>query len=1270
MNRFILRALSIVLAASLLLTGYGGLLPLHKADASTNQFYTGFEPEDALPTWNDTVAYSEGVGGYCCSLTGMESSVRNEAAYRGSRSLLYSGNDLSATVSNSYNKIYDVNIPVMADTKLSYYIYPSNLNSTYVAIDLLFTDGTTLRDSGVVDSNGIQLHPAQQGAGGKLQIGKWNQVSARIGDALAGKVIDQILIAYDQGGRTGVFRGFVDNLSISTTQQLFGTDFENANLPTWTDTTDGSSGVGSLAVHPVAGGEARSGDSSLYYTGNDTSASSSYAVFKLYDVNTFVTADTQLSYWIYPLNGNGTYAAVDLLFTDGTRLRNIGASDQHGHPLSPSGQGAGGDLILNQWNEVRSTIGAVANGKTIDRIDFVYDRPASTGTFSGYIDDLQVNRAKFSTGLEAGDIQPTWLDTAAHSQNIGGYCCSLTGMESAPRENEIFRTGTWALMYSGNDLSATVSNSYNQVFDVSIPVTRDTRLSYWIYPESLNATYVAIDLEFSDGTTLRDSGAVDQWGVRVHPSRQGAGGKLTVNSWNEVYSRIGDYAAGKTIERILIAYDQGGNTGLFHGYVDDIQLVEAVGTPSGQRNPKIVSTTYSTEDVIIADYDVTDYGADSGGTADSTSSIQRAINDCYNDGGGTVWLPAGTYRISASLEVKSNCTVRGDWRDPDASGTGYGTVIAAYVPSSASLTPGLFRIGGSAGVVGLTVYYPNQNASSPVAYPYTFEVPGRAWIGEENYMASTIKNVTMLNSYRGISASITPSDHASNDATAAGSQTHETTSIINVKGTVLQTGLELYNGAEVGYTQWVKLDNGYWANAGSAYNAPLRSVLDTWTRANGTAFIFGDLEFDQMFQITASNYKTGIKLVAGQRVTPSIELAWANLLNCDIAVDVEQLNPDGLGLSFSRSVLQGSVYSVRNQTSYPIKIADSTVTGATSGSNITITNPGSPVSASFNASNTRKPAHAVLYDATRAPYNASYTSAGSVLPTVDATAAIQSALNAAGAAGGGMVYLPAGWYRVNGHLAVPSGVELRGSSPILHRDSDTRSGGTVLMAYEGKGTSAPDTATAFITLNGNGAGAAGFRVFYPENNPAVNVYAYPYTIRGNGSDVYIRNISFTNTYNGIDLKTNASHNHYVSNLVAAAFRKGIVVGASSEGWIENTLQNGNVATRTGYEIPGWITESRVFEKVITPQTRPSLAWITIDGASNEHLLHNFTYGANVTVNVLSGTADIYNTGADGMDSTGYAIKVASGTVKAINLFVSGGTTSSGTLSLYNDFKVY
>ncbi len=64
-------------------------------------------------------------------------------------------------------------ITVGANTSLSYWIYPqgynattapsvSGTNSTCVAIDMVFTDGTALRNLGAVDENGNQLRPARQ----------------------------------------------------------------------------------------------------------------------------------------------------------------------------------------------------------------------------------------------------------------------------------------------------------------------------------------------------------------------------------------------------------------------------------------------------------------------------------------------------------------------------------------------------------------------------------------------------------------------------------------------------------------------------------------------------------------------------------------------------------------------------------------------------------------------------------------------------------------------------------------------------------------------------------------------------------------------------------------------------------------------------------------------------------------------------------------------------------------------------------------------------
>jgi hypothetical protein len=56
-------------------------------------------------------------------------------------------------------------------------------------------------------------------------------------------------------------------------------------------------------------------------------------------------------------------------------------------------------------------------------------------------------------------------------------------------------------------------------------------------------------------------------------------------------------------------------------------------------------------------YDVRDYGAKPGGKTLCTKSIQKAIDACSESGGGTVYLPPGTY-LSGTIYFKSNVTLR------------------------------------------------------------------------------------------------------------------------------------------------------------------------------------------------------------------------------------------------------------------------------------------------------------------------------------------------------------------------------------------------------------------------------------------------------------------------------------------------------------------------------------------------------------------------------------------------------------------------------------
>lgn len=170
------------------------------------------EAIDAQPDWINTIEETtiltnttgtNGTGLPDCSLV-------NDQAYQGSQCLRVQGLDQSDNSSYSYFKIFDVDILVSPETYLAYYFNPLNAGGKNVAVDLLMTDGSTLRDSEAVDKAGIDMHPGAP----KGQINEWSLIESKIGDWLAGKTIDRILIAYDYGPEKRPFAALVDNIKI------------------------------------------------------------------------------------------------------------------------------------------------------------------------------------------------------------------------------------------------------------------------------------------------------------------------------------------------------------------------------------------------------------------------------------------------------------------------------------------------------------------------------------------------------------------------------------------------------------------------------------------------------------------------------------------------------------------------------------------------------------------------------------------------------------------------------------------------------------------------------------------------------------------------------------------------------------------------------------------------------------------------------------------------------------------------------------------------
>ena len=290
------------------------------------------------------------------------------------------------------------------------------------------------------------------------------------------------------------------------------------------------------------------------------------------------------------LNGPLFPQAVIHLTTGDVTITGTGAADNAPYiqSLTVNGQVANAPWIR---------FGSIANGGTL-----TYTMGTTPNTNWGsnpllappsYMDGMTTPLAQnyvWGTGLEAGDAQLTSTNTvdtvppAGGSSNVG----AITGLASGPElgvRNENSQSGISEIMYSGKALGLASDYAYMKAFDFGVQgvtVFPGMHFSYWVFPQSPtnnsmtignNSAYVAMDLIFTNGTNLRDSGLTDQYGVRVHPAYQGA--QLLLDTWNYVTVDLTPLT-GRTVSRIDLGYDHAGSTGGYRGYVDDIAFTAPV----------------------------------------------------------------------------------------------------------------------------------------------------------------------------------------------------------------------------------------------------------------------------------------------------------------------------------------------------------------------------------------------------------------------------------------------------------------------------------------------------------------------------------------------------------------------------------------------------------------------------------------------------------------------------------------------------------------------
>ncbi len=176
----------------------------------------------------------------------------------------------------------------------------------------------------------------------------------------------------------------------------------------------------------------------------------------------------------------------------------------------------------------------------------------------------------------------------------------------------------------------------------------------------------------------------------------------------------------------------------------------------------------------------------------------------------------------------------------------------------------------------------------------------------------------------------------------------------------------------------------------------------------------------------------------------------------------------------------------------------------------------------------------------------------------DDTAAFQRALDAAGKAGGGVVYASRGNYFFAGHLNVPNGVTLSGiwQSVPAHNGIRDRGmpkptdDGTTFLVTEGAGS---EEGPAFVTLNTN-CTLKGVVLYYPQQNVDEVPQPYPWAIALRGKNPAVLAVEMLNPYNGIDATRN--ERHLIRDVQGQPLRRGVLVDSIYDiGRIENVHFN-------------------------------------------------------------------------------------------------------------------
>lgn len=252
--------------------------------------------------------------------------------------------------------------------------------------------------------------------------------------------------------------------------------------------------------------------------------------------------------------------------------------------------------------------------------------------------------------------------------------------------------------------------------------------------------------------------------------------------------------------------------------------------------------------------------------------------------------------------------------------------------------------------------------------------------------------------------------------------------------------------------------------------------------------------------------------------------------------------------------------------------------------------------------------------------------------------ALQAAVDAAAEAGGGVVCLGPGRYRIEGSIHIKPGVTILGDhdAPIGFNQPTN----TIILATGGRGT---EEGPALFEM-GDSSMLRALSIWWPHQKPD-DIQPYPWAVRMTGSDNTVECVTFINAYNGIRVGPEANCRHRIRSVHGCFLRRGF--------YIDNTWEIGRIENCQLH--PHWWSEGFGGDYGKTCEYMMKNLEMFIFGRTDwEYCTNNFVFACKVGwrfIRTENGECNGHLTGC-GADGTNTAVLVER--LQKMGMLITGG----------------